>query len=313
MGGRVTARARGYDARPMKTMPMTASPTKASEVLTDAVARLKASTAIDHWQRDREEIEADELLSYALGVDRIDPKENVPAGVRRRFDRMIARRATGEPVQLITGHAVFRGLEIVARPGVFVPRDSTEYLAEQAIRRLRGRRRPVAVDLATGGGTVALAIANEVRGVRVFGTDISLTAVRVARVNAERLHLRATFIRGDLFGGLPAELEGRVDVITLHPPYVARDELRELPEEIRRFEPVHTLSDRSPDGLGLVGRAASEGPRWLRPGGWLLIEVSPDRSRAVASVLRRNGFGDVRSTMDGGFKVTRVLVGRWPG
>jgi release factor glutamine methyltransferase len=286
---------------------------KASDLLTDAVARLKASTAIDHWQRDREEIEADELLSYALGVDRIDPKADVPAGVRRRFDRMIARRATGEPVQLITGHAVFRGLEIVARPGVFVPRDSTEYLAEQAIRRLRGRRRPVAVDLATGGETVALAIANEVRGVRVFGTDISLTAVRVARENAEKLHLRATFIKGDLFGGLPAELEGRVDVITLHPPYVARDELRELPEEIRRFEPVHTLSDRSPDGLGLVGRAASEGPRWLRPGGWLLIEVSPDRSRSVASVLRRNGFGDVRSTMDGGFKVTRVLVGRWPG
>jgi len=292
---------------------MNASPTKASEVLTDAVARLKASTAIDHWQRDREEIEADELLSYALGVDRIDPKEDVPAGVRRRFDRLIARRATGEPVQLITGHAVFRGLEIVARPGVFVPRDSTEYLAEQAIRRLRGRRRPVAVDLATGGGTVALAIANEVRGVRVFGTDISLTAVRVARDNAERLHLRATFFKGDLFGRLPAGLEGRVDVLTLHPPYVARDELRELPEEIRRFEPVHTLSDRSPDGLGLVGRAASEGPRWLKSGGWLLIEVSPDRSRSVASVLRRNGFGDVRSTMDRGFKVTRVLVGRWPG
>jgi len=285
----------------------------ASKVLSDAVARLKASTAIDHWQRDREEIEADELLSFALGVDRIDPKADVPAGVRRRFDRMIARRATGEPVQLITGHAVFRGLEIVARPGVFVPRDSTEYLAEQAIRRLRGRRRPVAVDLATGGGTVALAIANEVRGVRVFGTDISLTAVRVARENAQALHLRATFIKGDLFGGLPAELEGRVDVITLHPPYVARDELRELPEEIRRFEPVHTLSDRSPDGLGLVGRAASEGPRWLRPRGWLLIEVSPDRSRSAAAVLRRNGFGDVRSTMDRGFKVTRVLVARWPG
>jgi release factor glutamine methyltransferase len=292
---------------------MKARPMNASRVLSDAAARLKASTAIDHWQRDREEIEADELLSFALGVDRIDPKADVPAGVRRRFDRMIARRATGEPVQLITGHAVFRGLEIVARPGVFVPRDSTEYLAEQAIRRLRGRRRPVAVDLATGGGTVALAIANEVRGVRVFGTDISLTAVRVARENAEALRLRATFIKGDLFGGLPAELEGLVDVITLHPPYVARDELRELPEEIRRFEPVHTLSDRSPDGLGLVGRAASEGPRWLRPRGWLLIEVSPDRSRSTASVLRRNGFGDVRSTMDRGFKVTRVLVARWPG
>ena len=102
-------------------------------------------------------------------------------------------------------------------------------------------------------------------------------------------------------------------MITLHPPYVARDELRELPEEIRRFEPAHTLTDRSQDGLGLVGRAASEGPRWLKPGGWLLIEVSPDRSRAVASVLRHDGFEEVRSTMDRGFKVTRVLVGRWRG
>jgi release factor glutamine methyltransferase len=284
----VAERDGGYDARPMKT------PTKAKEVLPDAVATLKASTAIDHWQRDREEIEADELLAFALGVDRV-------------------RRVSGEPVQLITGQAVFRGLQIAARPGVFVPRDSTEYLAEQAVRRLRGRRRPVAVDLATGGGTVALAIANEVPGVRVFGTDISLTAVRVARQNAELLRLRATFAKGDLFDGLPSDLLGRVDVITLHPPYVARDELHELPEEIRRFEPVHTLTDRSPDGLGLVGRTASEGPRWLKPGGWLLVEVSPDRARSAASVLRRNDFGEVRSTMDRGFKVTRVLVGRWHG
>jgi release factor glutamine methyltransferase len=145
----------------------------------------------------------------------------------------------------------------------------------------------------------------------VFGTDISLTAVRVARENAELLRLRATFAKGDLFGGLPKDLDGRVDVITLHPPYVARDELRELPEEIRRFEPVHTLSDRSPDGLGLVGRGVAEAPRWLKAGGWLLIEVSPDRARPVASVLQRNGFADVRSTMDRGFKFTRVIVGRW--
>src|SRR4029450_13841872 len=283
---------------------------------------------------------ADELLGYALGVDRVVPNAEVPANVRRRFDRMIARRASGEPGQLIPGPAVFGGLQMRARAGVFVARDSTEYLAEQAVRRLRGRRRPVAVDLAAGGGTVALAIANEVPGVRVFGTDISLTAVRVARQNAELLRLRATFAKGDLFDGLPSDLLGRVDVITLHPPYVARDELHELPEEIRRFEPVHTLTDRSPDGLGLVGRTAPEAPRWLKPGGWLLVvgtpaarggrpppeaprwlkpggwllvEVSPDRARSAASVLRRNGFGDVRSTMDRGFKVTRVLVGRWHG
>jgi release factor glutamine methyltransferase len=286
---------------------------KAADVLADAVSRLKASTAIDHWQRDREQIEADELLCNALGVDRVDPEDDVPPADARRFARMIARRARGEPVQLITGYAVFRGLQIEARAGVFVPRDSTEFLAEQAIRRLRGRRRPVAVDLATGGGTVALAIAHEVRGARVLGTDISARAVGVARANADALRLRASFVRGDLFGTVPAALRGRVDVVTLHPPYVARAEMRELPEEIRRFEPVHTLTDRSADGLGLVGRAASEAPGWLKRRGWLLVEVSPDRARPVASVLRRTGFTDIRSTMDRGFKVTRVVVGRWPG
>lgn len=286
---------------------------RASDVLRDAVSVLKSSRAIDHWQRYKEEIEADELLAFVLDNDRVDPEEDVPADARRRFERMVARRAQGEPVQLITGFAVFRGLEIIVRPGVFVPRDSTEYLAAQAIRRLRPRRRPVAVDLATGGGAVALAIANEVPRARVFGTDISARAISIARTNADGLRLHATFVRGDLFGGLPRTLVDQVDVVTLHPPYVARGQLRELPEEIRRFEPVHTLTDRSVDGLGLIERAAAESPTWLRLGGWLLVEVSPDRSRSVASVMRRKGFQEVRSTMDRGFKLTRVLVGRWMG
>lgn len=273
---------------------------------------LEVSPAIDHWQRDRELIEAEDLLCHALGVDDLDPDDVVPPAARRRFEAMIDRRADGEPTQLIKGFAVFRGLEIVARPGVFVPRDSTEYLAEQAVRRLRGRRHPVHVDVATGGGTVALAVANEVRGVRSFGTDISAEAVRVARANARRLGVRATFRVGDLFGALPRSLRGEVDVVTLHPPYVAKQELRDLPDEIRRWEPAHTLTDHSRDGLGLVGRTATEAGGWLKPGGWLLIEVSPDRARAVAVVMRANGFRDVRSTMDRGFKVTRVMVGRWP-
>jgi release factor glutamine methyltransferase len=283
----------------------------AEELLERAVETLRASPAIDHWQKDRELIESEDLLCHALGVEELEPDDEVPSAVRRRFDRMIARRAAGEPVQLIKGFAVFRGLEVIARPGVFVPRDSTEYLAEQAVRRLRRRRSPIHVDIATGGGTVALAVANEVRGVRSFGTDISREAIRVARRNAERLHLRATFLVGDLFGALPAELRGRADVITLHPPYVAEQEVRELPDEIRRWEPVHTLTDHSRDGLGLVGRTAAEAGSWLKRGGWLLIEVSPDRARPVGSLMRRNGFHDVRSTLDRGFKVTRVMVGRW--
>ena len=283
---------------------------KAAQALERAVDTLAASPAIDHWQKDREAIEAEDLLMHAMGVDEVDPDDDVTASQMRRFERMIARRATGEPTQFIKGYAEFRGLRLVAKPGVFVPRDSTEFLAEQAVRRLRRRSRAVAVDLATGGGTVALAIANETRGVRVFGTDVSADAVRIARTNARRLGLRATFVTGDLFGALPPTLRGTVDVITLHPPYVARAELRDLPDEIKRFEPAHTLTDRSVDGLGLVERAASEAGDWLRSGGWLLIEISPDRTRAVSGLLRRRGFVDVRSTVGGDLKVTRVVVGR---
>ncbi|HWO69173.1 MAG TPA: HemK/PrmC family methyltransferase [Actinomycetota bacterium] len=286
---------------------------EAAELLERAVRRLEASRAIDHWQRDRERIEAEDLLAFVLGGEEPEPDRIVPPAARRRFERLVARRARGEPLAYLKGFTLFRGLEVRVRPGVFVPRDSSEFLALQAVRRLRGRRRPVAVDLATGAGPVALAVANEVRGAEVYGTDLSREAVTVARANARRLGLRATFLRGDLYGPLPRRLAGRVDVITLHPPYVARGELRDLPLEIRRFEPVHTLTDRSPDGLGLVERAVAEGRSWLEPGGWILIEVSPDRARSVAAVMRRAGLRDVRSTVDRGFKVTRVVVGRRPG
>ena len=284
----------------------------AGELLEDAVARLEASTSIDHWQKDRELIEAEDLLAHALDVDEFDEDDEVPERVRRRFDAMIARRVSGEPVQLIKGYAEFRGMRLIARSGVFIPRDSSEFLAEQAIRRLRRRRSPIHVDMATGGGPVALAVAHEVPRARSFGSDISKEAVAVARRNAKALGLsNVTFAAGDLFDAVPRRVRGDVDVVTLHPPYVAKDELRELPEEIRRFEPEHVLTDHSADGLGLLGRTTAEARSWLRPDGWLLIEVSPDRARAVATVLRRAGYVDVRSTVDAGFKVTRVVVARW--
>jgi release factor glutamine methyltransferase len=185
-------------------------------------------------------------------------------------------------------------------------------MVEQAVRRLTRRPKPIAVDIASGGGTVALAIAHEVPRAEVFGTDIAEDAVKLARANAKRLGVRATFVRGDLFEPLPKRIEGAVDVITLHPPYVAKGELRELPDEIRRFEPPHTLSDRSVDGLGLVERTATASATWLRPGGWLVVEVSPDRSRGVASKFRAAGLTDVKSTKGGELKVTRVVVGRRP-
>lgn len=283
---------------------------KASKLIRRGVRTLKASPAIDHWQKDRELIEAEDLLAHAMCDVELDPDDDIPAKARRRFEAMVARRASGEPIPFIKGYAEFRGLRILARPGVFVPRDSTEFLAVQAIRRLRRRKAPVAVDLATGGGPVALAVASETKRAKVFGTDLSKDAVALARKNAKRLRLRATFVAGDLYSPLPSKLAGGVDVITLHPPYVAKGEMRELPEEIRRFEPAHSLTDDSSDGLGLVARAVAGSVVWLAKGGWMLVEISPDRAKSVAKLFRRAGLRDVKSTKDDGFGVTRVVVGR---
>jgi release factor glutamine methyltransferase len=266
------------------------------------------SPHVDHWQKGRERIEAEDLLAYVVGEDP-DPDDEIPSGTRRRFDRLLARRATGEPLAHILGYVDFKGLRLRVKPAVFVPRDSSELLATEAIRRLARRRRPVAVDPATGAGPVALAIGKAVRGARVFGTDLSSEAVSLARDNAKRLRIRATFVRGDLFRPLPEELAGRVDVITFHPPYLGRGELRDLPDEIRRFEPAMALTDRSPKGMRLIDRAADEGREWLRPGGWLLVEVAPDRGRSVAALLRRYGFKNIRIAKEG-LEVSRVVAGR---
>jgi release factor glutamine methyltransferase len=287
----------------------------AADLLDKAEARLKRSAAIQHWPADRERREATNLLSFALG-DReasdelTDLDRVVPARARARYRRLIDRRATGEPMAHILGWTTFRGLRIAVQPGAFIPRQSSELMADTAVRRLRGRRSPVAVDLATGIGPVALAVAHAVRRADVHGTDISASAVRQARANAASLGLRnVAFHRGDLFASLPAALHGRVDVVTVHPPYIPSGDLGDLPVEITGFEPEDALTDRSADGLGLLERTAEEAPDWLRPGGWLLVEVSPDRARSVRSRLVRSGYRDVRSTR-GWPDISRVVVGR---
>ena len=274
--------------------------------------RLKASPAIDHWQPGREKIEAEILLIAINDGYEPEPTEQISKKKQRRFEEWIERRYTGEPVAHITGSTDFRGLDLIVEPGVFVPRDSSEWLAEQAVRRLRKRKRPVLVDLASGMGTIALAVANEVPKAEVFGAELSTEGVKLARKNARKYGLNAKFGAGDLFEPVPKRLRGKVDVITIHPPYVARDELADLPDEIREWEPAHTLTDKSVDGLGLVRRTVDEGPDWLKPNGWVLMETDPDRARDVRKLMVKGGFRDVTSTKGGAVPITRVIAGRRP-
>jgi release factor glutamine methyltransferase len=282
--------------------------TTVRQALGDARRELAASPLLEHYP-GQERIDAADLLDHVLGRTPA-PSETLAPRYVERFEALVGRRAAGEPVAMIRGWEEYRGLRITIRPGVFVPRDSTTFLAEQAIRRLRPRRDPVAIDVATGSGIVALAIANEVPKARVFGTDISAEAVRAARSNARRLRLGARFAVADGLGGVPPALEGSVDVITLHPPYVPSAELTELAPEMLLFEPRHTHTDGSEDGLGLVRSTVERSRTWLKPGGWLCIEVSPDVTRALATAMRRGGLGHVAVTTDSRSAGTRVVVGR---
>jgi len=274
--------------------------------------RLRRSPAIDHWPAGRERDEAERLLAFVLGASPEDLADEDGVDGRRagRYHSLIRRRAGGEPMAHILGWTEFRGLRLRVRPGAFVPRQSSEFTVDQGLRRLRARRRPVAVDLATGIGPIALALAAGARRAEVHGTDISGDAIRQARANAAALGLpNVSFHLGDMFAPLPSRLRGSVDVLTAHVPYVPHPELEDLPLEVRGFEPAHTLTDYTESGLSLVERAAGEGRAWLRPRGWILLEVSPDFARRVRGLLLQAGYREVKSTK-GWPEVTRVVVGR---
>lgn len=284
-------------------------------LLADGTGAIAGSRAIDHWLPSLARYDAEELMAAALGAP-VTPqlRGTVPtAAQRRRFAHMIERRVTGEPVAQITGRFRFRGLDLRVRPDVFAPRASSEHLAGQAITFLRRRPAPrLAVDVASGSGPIAIALADEVRASQVWGLDISREAVLLCRANARRLGVdNVRFAQSDLLSALPRSLQGRVDAFTIHPPYVARHEVRTLPREIRDFEPLHTLSDGSADGLELVRRLAADATRWLAPGGALYVEVGTYLSRRAQAALRRAGLHDVRWSRDT-LGVTRVISGRRP-
>ena len=245
--------------------------------------------------------EAEDLLAFCLGVEIDDLGDASPPSrrARERYLALVARRAGGEPFPHLTGTIEFYGLRLDVRPGPFVPRPSSELVVDRAVRRLRRRKSPVAIDVCTGAGPIALAIADELPGAEVWGADIDAGGLAQARRNAAKLEIEnVTFRKGDMYGALPRRLKGRVDVITGHIPYVPIDEIDDLPTEVRGYEPLYTLSDSSSDGLGLIRKAAAEAGLWLKPGGWLLMEISDDMAAKVRRICRKAGLQDAGVAWD---------------
>jgi release factor glutamine methyltransferase len=275
-------------------------PRSVAELLSVAERVLEDSQQLfaDH---DRPRMARD-LLSAALGLtDEHDQDFNhdfdgdlePPLRTRERFLSYVARRAAGEPFAFITGKAFFYGLQLKVKPGAFVPRPSSELMVTRALKRLANVRDPIVVDVCTGAGPIALAIAHERPDATVWGADISDEGLRQARMNAKQLGLtNARFRNSDMYEALPRSLRHQVHLVTAHVPYVPVDEVDDLPPEVTEYEPVFTLTDQSSDGFDLMTRAILEAPEWLRPGGWLLLEMSEDFTARARRLCRKAGLED---------------------
>jgi release factor glutamine methyltransferase len=277
-------------------------PLSAKELLELGERVLDDSTAI--FEDHRNDDAARQLLAVSLHVtedelDELGPAHEPARRDRERYLSLIARRAGGEPLPFLTGRIEFYGLDLKVKPGAFVPRPSSELTVARAIHRLRRRKSPVVVDVCTGAGPIALAIADARADADVWGTDISPEGLAHGRFNAQRLDLdNLTLRRGDMYGALPARLRGEVDVITGHVPYVPADELEDLPSEVREFEPIYTLTDQSVDGLELMRQAVYGSVEWLKPGGWLLLEMSDDLEEKVREMCADAGLTYLHTASD---------------
>lgn len=193
----------------------------------------------------------------------------------------------GEPLQYLTGLAGFRRIELRIGPGALIPRPETESLAGRAIE--LAPTDGVVVDVGTGAGPIAFALADERPDLTVFGTEISSEAIQWARLNRERLGARVELLQCDLFEALPTRLRRRVDVVVSNPPYVSENERRSLPTEIAEHEPdIALFSGR--DGLEIFDRIARSAKGWLRDGGFLLSEIGDRQGDMVLRLLEHLGY-----------------------
>ena len=199
---------------------------------------------------------------------------------------LINERCKGRPLQYVLGSADFYGIDLAVDERVLIPRPETELLAEEAIAALKDRPFPKALDLCTGSGAIAAAVAANVPNVKVVATDLSPKAFMLARVNL-RPYENVKVLRGDLFGAL-AEDELPFDAVLTNPPYIPSDVIPTLSAEVKDFEPRMAL-DGGADGLDIIRRIIKEAPEHLKSGGMLLMEIGDDQGPAVIDLAAQTG------------------------
>ena len=252
-------------------------------------------------------LHAERLLAHALGMERVElymhlDRPLAPAEVDAAR-ALLARRATGEPLQYVLGESGFRRLTLRVDRRALIPRPETETLVERCLALLEHTDAPRVLDVGTGSGAIALAIADEHPGARVTAIDVSEEALALARENAERTGIPVELLRHDLFTGLPGEAW---DLVVANPPYVRDEELASLAAEVVEWEPGVALVER-----GHTEALVRDARRVLRPGGALVLETHERTAAEVAALLEAGGYVDVVVTADLTGR-DRVVEGRAP-
>lgn len=264
-------------------------------------------------------LNAERLLCSILACRRIDLYLSTDRFLSRKeatsLQAALEQRLKRTPLQYITGSTQFLSFEVNVNADVFIPRPETEILVEETMKRIRmvcsDERSLLLVDLGTGCGNIAIAFAQVFPRAHVLATDISEKALCVARENAKRNRCseRITFLHGDLFEPLGDRgLVDEVDALVCNPPYIVRSEMRDLPPEVRDYEPRIAL-DGGEDGLDTIRRIVSEAPSFLKQGGLLGLEIGQNQSEAVCGLMSaRNGYRDVVVIRDLN-NIQRVVMG----
>jgi release factor glutamine methyltransferase len=272
----------------------------------DLIRRSEAYLAAHGVESPRETAET--LLIRLLDTDRAGlytRTEGLDTKTARLFGRALCQRCNGTPLQYLTGEQQFMDLMLEVTPGVFVPRPETERLVEVALELIEAVKAPVVVDVGTGTGAVGLAVKRHRPDAQVLATDISAEALELARRNAARLAPDVKVLGGDLLGPVPHELRGLVDLLVSNPPYVTEEEYESLPEEVKA-EPYEALVG----GTATHSRLAGAALEWVRPGGWLAVEIGADQGKEVRAIFQER-LEEVRVITDLAGR-DRVVTGRIP-
>ncbi len=285
-----------------------AAATTVGDALAAAVARL-AAAGVTEARAD-----AEVLLACALGTTRtgvvVEAGRPLPAAAAAALEVVLARRTTREPLQHIVGEREFWSLPFAVDRRVLVPRPETELLVETALCVAPDARR--VLDVGTGSGAIAAALARERPAARVWATDVAADALAVARVNLARHAPAVGLVRGDLLAPFGA---GAFDLVVSNPPYVADGDVARLAPEVRDHEPRVALA-AGPDGLAALRALVVDAPRVLAPGGWLVVEVGAGQASAVRQAVEASGrytAVEVRRDLGGIERVVAARAGRGTG